>query len=56
MDKKDSLDSKERIEEVLIQKKISKNTIENKYDLDLVEGTEAVYSERYGWTLRKVNN
>ena len=36
-----------------IIRNISKNTIENNFELDLVEGTEAYYSERYGWTLRR---
>ena len=32
---------------------ISKISIENNFDLDLLEGTEVYYSERYGWTLRR---
>ena len=32
---------------------ISKISIENNFELDLLEGTEVYYSERYGWTLRK---
>ena len=32
---------------------ISKNSIENNFELDLLEGTEVYYSERYGWTLRR---
>lgn len=27
--------------------------IEKSYNLDIVEGAEAYFSERYGWTLRK---
>ena len=30
-----------------------KNSIEDNFKLDLLDGTEAYYSERYGWTLRK---
>jgi len=30
-----------------------KNSIEDNFKLDLLEGTEAYYSERYGWTLRR---
>jgi len=37
----------------LINRNKSKNSINNAYELDLFEGTEAYYSERYGWTLRK---
>ena len=36
-----------------IDRNVVKSSIKNNYDLDLVEGTEAYYSERYGWTLRK---
>ena len=32
---------------------ISKISIENNFELNLLEGTEAYYSERYGWTLRR---
>ena len=32
---------------------IPKNQIENNMELNLAEGTEAYYSERYGWTLRR---
>ena len=30
-----------------------KNPIEDNFKLDLLDGTEAYYSERYGWTLRR---
>ena len=36
-----------------MDRNVVKSSIKNNYDLDLVEGTEAYYSERYGWTLRK---
>ena len=36
-----------------IIRNISKNSIENNFELDLLEGTEVYYSERYGWTLRR---
>ena len=39
-----------------IIRNISKNSIENNFELDLLEGTEVYYSERYGWTLRKKSN
>ena len=32
---------------------MTKESIEANYGLDLLEGTEAYYSERYGWTLRR---
>ena len=43
----------ETIESNSIIKNIRENSIENNFDLNLVEGTEAYYSERYGWTLRR---
>lgn len=37
----------------LITNEFTKKDIENSYDLDNLKGTEAYYSNRYGWTLRK---
>ena len=55
MNSKTNKDFKEKktIESNSIIKNIRKNSIENNFELDLVEGTEAYYSERYGWTLRR---
>ena len=36
-----------------IDNNVIKKSIKNNYDLELLDGTEAYYSERYGWTLRK---
>ena len=36
-----------------IIKNKTKNSIEANFELNLLEGTEAYYSERYGWTLRR---
>ncbi len=44
---------KETIERDSIIKNITKNPNEANFELNLLEGTEAYYSERYGWTLRK---
>ena len=44
---------KETIERNSIIKNIRKNSIETNFQLNLVKGTEAYYSERYGWTLRR---
>ena len=43
----------ETIESDSIIKNITKNSNEANFELNLLEGTEAYYSERYGWTLRK---
>ncbi len=54
MDDKNIKDSK--IEEASIKKNIAKSSLQSSYELDLIEGAEAYYSERYGWTLRKSDN
>ena len=51
---KEIFDKKEEtIESDSIIKNITKNSNEVNFELNLLEGTEAYYSERYGWTLRK---
>ena len=51
---KEVFDKKEEtIESDSIIKNITKNSNEVNFELNLLEGTEAYYSERYGWTLRK---
>ena len=37
----------------LITNEFTKKDIEKSYNLDSLKGTEAYYSNRYGWTLRK---
>ena len=44
---------KEGLEQTSIEKKILEGSIDSNYDLNLAEGIEAYYSERYGWTLRR---
>ena len=44
---------KDTIKRNSLVKNITKNSIEANFELDLLDGTEAYYSERYGWTLRK---
>ena len=50
---KEVFDKEETIESDSIIKNITKNSNEANFELNLLEGTEAYYSERYGWTLRK---
>ena len=51
---KESLHKKEEtIESQSIIKNTKKNSIEANYEIDLLDGTEVYYSERYGWTLRR---
>ena len=44
---------RESLEKSSIEKKILEGSIDSNYDLNLAEGIEAYYSERYGWTLRR---
>ena len=37
----------------VITTEFTKKDIEKSYNLDNLKGTEAYYSNRYGWTLRK---
>ena len=53
---KDIIKKEETIKSNSNIKNITKNSIEANFDLDLLEGTEAYYSERYGWTLRRKSN
>ena len=41
------------LEQSSAEKKVLEGSIEYNYDLNLAEGIEAYYSERYGWTLRR---
>ena len=44
---------KESLEQSSIEKKVLEGFIDSNYDLNLADGIEAYYSERYGWTLRR---
>ena len=41
------------LEQSSIENKVLEGSIDSNYDLNLAEGIEAYYSERYGWTLRR---
>ena len=41
------------INNTAITNEFTKKDIEKSYNLDNLKGTEAYYSNRYGWTLRK---
>ena len=41
------------VDSVRILSDITRRDIEKSYNLDTIRGTEAYYSTRYGWTLRK---
>jgi len=41
------------MDSVKILSDITRRDIEKSYNLDTIRGTEAYYSSRYGWTLRR---
>lgn len=41
------------VDGVKILSEITKKDIEKSYNIDTVKGTEAYFSIRYGWTLRR---
>ena len=41
------------VDSVRILSDITQRDIEKSYNLDTIRGTEAYYSNRYGWTLRR---
>ena len=41
------------VDSVKILSDTARRDIEKSYNLDAIRGTEAYYSGRYGWTLRK---
>ena len=44
---------KDSLEQSSIENKVLEGSIDSNYDLNLADGIEAYYSERYGWTLRR---
>lgn len=56
MEKTEKTKKKNRSKEfnnTAITNEFTKKDIEKSYNLDNLKGTEAYYSNRYGWTLRK---
>ena len=41
------------VDSVKVLSEFTKKDIEKSYNLDTVKGTEAYFSNRYGWTLRR---
>ena len=42
------------IDGLIILSDITRKDIEKSYNIDTIKGTEAYYSNRYGWTLRRI--
>ena len=45
--------SETMVDSVKILSDMTRRDIEKSYNLDTIRGTEAYYSGRYGWTLRR---
>ena len=45
--------SESMVDRVRILSDMTRRDIEKSYNLDTIRGTEAYYSGRYGWTLRR---
>ena len=45
--------SESMVDSVRILSVMTRRDIEKSYNLDTIRGTEAYYSGRYGWTLRR---
>ena len=41
------------VDSVRILSEITRRDIENSYNISSIDGTEAYYSNRYGWTLKR---
>ena len=50
---KKNKDKNNKINEVEVISEFTKKNIEKSYNFKDIKGTEAYYSNRYGWTLRK---
>jgi hypothetical protein len=51
-EKKSSNDNS-MVDSVKILSEFTRKDIEKSYNLDTIKGTEAYFSNRYGWTLRR---
>ena len=53
LNKKKEINDNKLFDNVKIISEFTKNNIEKSYKIDSARGTEAYFSSRYGWTLRK---
>ena len=42
-----------KVEAASLENKVVKSSLDSNYNLEILEGTNAFYSERYGWTLKR---
>ena len=52
-DKKTNNDNS-MVDSVKVLSEFTRKDIEKSYNLDTIKGTEAYFSNRYGWTLRRI--
>ena len=45
--------SHKKIDAASLENKVVKSSLDSNYNLEILEGTNAFYSERYGWTLKR---
>jgi hypothetical protein len=50
---KNSSNDNSMVDSVKILSEFTRKDIEKSYNLDTIKGTEAYFSNRYGWTLRR---
>ena len=49
----ESINDNSMVDSVKVLSEFTRKDIEKSYNLDTVKGTEAYFSNRYGWTLRR---
>ena len=47
------LKSNQKLDGISLKNKVIEKSLDSKIDFDLIDNSNAYYSERYGWTLRK---
>ncbi len=45
--------SNQKLDDISLKNKVIEKSLDSKIDFDLIDNSNAYYSERYGWTLRK---
>ena len=51
--KTNEIQTLKKIEAASLERKVVKSSLDSNYNLEILVGTNAFYSERYGWTLKR---
>ena len=51
--KTNEIQNLKKVESSSLENKVVKSSLDSNYNLEILEGTNAFYSERYGWTLKR---